>query len=60
MKFFDLQDLKTSHNEELQIQVKVFEEHRDNDFEDLVSSKFDNIKQEFKYPFAKYSVFISK
>jgi len=44
------QDLKRTQNEELQIQLRVFEEHRDGDFDELVGRYYD-IKNEFEYPF---------
>jgi len=53
LHLFAFQDLKKSHNEELQIQVKIFEEHRDGDFDELLG-RYENIRQEFEYPFHKF------
>lgn len=42
-----LPDLKKSQNEELQIQLRVFEEHRDVDFDDLVH-RYHDVRSEFE------------
>jgi len=42
-------DLKKSQNEELKIQLAVFEDHRDIDFDELVG-RYCDVKQEFEDP----------
>jgi len=44
------EELKSSQNEELQIQFGVFEEHRDGDFEELVG-RYCDVKIIYEYPF---------